>query len=153
MGQIQVVFFNADQGSYAINIENVERIISYSDITALPETSDYILGLLSYQEWILPIIDINKRFYKNLTEYNEKQKILVIQLKEYKVGLLVDEVNKIQTINEEIIEKPSDIINGISPEYIKGMIKSDDDIVILLDAEEIFKGDKKTELIEMIKDN
>lgn len=153
MDQTQAVFFSADQGKYAINIENVERIIGFSDITPLPETSDYVLGLLSYQERILPIIDINKRFYNKPVEYNQTNKILVIQLEEYKVGLLVEEVKEIQTINNEVIEKPSEIIKGISPEYIKGMIKRDDEIIILLEAEEIFKGDKKTELIEMVQDN
>jgi purine-binding chemotaxis protein CheW len=153
MEQTQAVFFSADQGNYAINIENVERIIGFSEITPLPETSDYVLGLLTYQERILPIIDINKRFFNKSIEYNATNKILVIQLEEYKVGLLVEEVKEIKTINDDIIEKPSEIIKGISPEYIKGMIKNDDEIIILLEAEEIFKGDKKAELIELIQED
>lgn len=153
MGQTQVVFFSIDQGKYAMNIENVERIIGYSNVTPLPETSDYVLGIISYQEKILPIIDLNQRFYNNPLEYNETNKILVIQLEGYKLGLLVDEVKEIKSIDDDTIEKSSEIIEGISPEYIKGLIKRDDEIIILLEAEEIFKGDKKEELLEMIQEN
>src|SRR5690554_5391384 len=138
MGQTQVVFFSIDQGKYAMNIENVERIIGYSNVTPLPETSDYVLGIISYQEKILPIIDLNQRFYNNPLEYNETNKILVIQLEGYKLGLLVDEVKEIKSIDDDTIEKSSEIIEGISPEYIKGLIKRDDEIIILLEAEEIF---------------
>lgn len=150
MGQAQVVFFSIYQGEYAINIEYVERIIGYSEMTHLPEASDYVLGLLDYQEGVLPIIDLNKRFYNNFLEYDEESKILVISLQEYKIGLVVDKVKGVQTIDCEIIEKTSKIINGILPEYIKGMVKTEDGIVILLEAEELFKGNRKVELIETI---
>lgn len=153
MGQTQVVFFSIDQGEYAMNIEYVEKIIGYSEMTHLPETSDYVLGLLAYQEKVLPIIDLNKRFYNNFLEYDEESKILVISLKEYKIGLVVDEVKGVQTIDDKIIERTSKIINGILPEYIKGMIKTEDGIVILLEAEKLFKGNKKVEILETIQDH
>lgn len=153
MQQTQGVFFSIRQEEYAIDIEYVERIIAYSKPTPVPEVSDYVLGLLPHQEGVFPLVDLNKRFHDHFLEFDEKSKILIIALEEYKMGLVVDEVKGVQTIDSTTIEEASEIVNGILPEYIKGVIKEEDDIVILLQAERLFVGDKKEELIEIIQEH
>lgn len=153
MSQTQVVIFQINQKELAIHIDRVERIIGYSSITPLPETSDYVLGLINYQDSIIPVIDINKRLFKKSLEYDENSKILVIQLEEYKVGLLVGEVREIQSIDDDTIENPSGIIQGVSPKYIEGLIKKEDEIIIFLDVEKIFQGDQQKELLHMLQDD
>lgn len=153
MSQTQVVIFQVNQKELAIHIDRVERIIGYNSITSLPETSEYVLGLINYQDSIIPVIDLNKRLFRETQEYDENNKILVIQLEEYKVGLLVGEVNEIQSIDDGMIEKPSGIIQGVSPKYIKGLIKKEDNIILFLDVKTIFEGQQKKELINIAQDS
>ncbi len=146
---IQMVVFRAEEGNYAVNIDRVERIIGYSKITAIPETSDYVLGMINYQDSILPIVDLSRRFYPGGTHHGKECKILVIALDGYKVGLLVDSVEEIASIDEERIETPSSVIEGISPEYITGLIKDGEDIIIYLNVDKIFQNEKEAELINI----
>lgn len=147
----QVVVFSAGDEKYAIDIDRVERIIEYSESTPLPETSDYVLGLITYQENILPVIDLNQRFYRVKSTKGDDSKILVVSLEEYKIGLLVDTVTEINSIESEMIEKPLGLVRGISSNYIKGLIKKEGSIIIYLDVVEIFKGRAEKELQEITK--
>lgn len=151
MSQTQMVICYIANQEYAIHIDYVERIIEYSTITPLPETADHVLGILNYQDSILPIIDLNKRLFKKSTDYREDSKILVIQLEKYKIGLLVDSVNEVKSIEDDRIESPSGMVKGIAPYYIKGLIRKDDKIIIFLEIEEIFQGEQQKELIHMIQ--
>ena len=153
MSQTQMVICHIAKQEYAIHIDYVERIIEYSTITPLPETADHVLGILNYQDSILPIIDLNKRLFKESTDYREDSKILVIQLEKYKIGLLVDSVNEVKSIEDDKIERPSGMVKGIAPHYIKGLIRKDDKIIIFLEIEEIFQGGQQKELMHMIQDN
>ena len=74
---------------------------------------------------------------------------MVIALDGYKVGLLVDSVEEIASIDEERIETPSSVIEGISPEYITGLIKDGEDIIIYLNVDKIFQNEKEAELINI----
>lgn len=151
MGQeIQVVIFKIYQQKYAVDIAQVGRIIGFSETTLIPETSNYILGVITYQEKILPIVDLNMRFYKKGTEHGKDSKILVINWDQCNLGLLVDEVLEIKNIEKESIEAPPTIVNGISQKYIKGLIKKDKDIIIYLEVEEVFTGSQEKELKEII---
>lgn len=147
--EAQVVIFNIDKDKYATSIASVERIIGFSPTTPVPDTSDYVLGVIPYQDNILPVVDLNKRFYHKDTEYNQDSKILVIQLKDYKIGLLVDAVSEIKAIDEDMIQQSSGMIKGISTNYIKGMIKKDDEIIIYLEIGKIFQGEQHKELAEI----
>lgn len=152
MQQIQIVICQIANQEYAIHIDYVERIIEYSTTTPLPETADYVLGILNYQDSVLPVIDLNKCLFKRSTNYGQESKILVIQLEDYKIGLLVDCVNEIKSIEKNNIEKPSGMIQGIAPRYIKGLIKKDEKIVIFLEMKEIFQGEQQKELIQIVQD-
>src|SRR5690554_6614057 len=105
--------------------------------------------MINYQDSILPIVDLNRRFYSHSIEHREECKILIIGLDGYKVGLLVDSVEEIVSIHQDTVEKPSSMIEGISPEYITGLIKREEDIIIYLRVDKIFQRERETELINI----
>lgn len=150
---IQMVVFRAGKGIFAIHIDKIERIIGYEKITSLPDTSDYILGLISYQDRIMPIVDLNQRLFRQPLEYKDDCKILVLSIHGYPIGLLVDSVEEIKSVVENVIEKPANIMVGISPQYINGLIKDDEDIIIDLDVDQIFKPEEKDELFNVVSNS
>ncbi len=134
----QVIIFSNCEQNFALELERIERIIEYSKPKKLPETAEYIKGVIKYNEKVLPIIDLNLRLYGNPGEIKENSKIIVILWKGSHLGLVVDEILGIRTIDEEAFEESAIGEGSVSSEYIKGFIKIQEDIIIVMDTDKLF---------------
>jgi len=152
MGAIRmkkVIIFNNNKQNFALEIERIERIIEYSRPRKLPETADYILGVIKYNEKVLPVIDLNKRLYGRDGEISESNKIIVVLWKNAHLGLVVDDILGIRTIDEESFEESQIGEESISSEYIKGFIKIEEDIIILMDTDKLFSFLQAKEILDL----
>jgi purine-binding chemotaxis protein CheW len=145
----QVIIFSNNKQNFALEIERIERIIEYSRPRRLPETAEYILGVIKYNEKVLPVIDLNKRLYGRDGEIKEGNKIIVVLWKNAHLGLVVDDILGIRTIDEESFEESQIGEESISSEYIKGFIKIEEDIIILMDTEKLFSFIQAKEILEL----
>lgn len=145
----QVIIFNNCQQNFALEIDRIERIIDYSSPKKLPETADYIQGVIKYNEKVLPIIDLNMRLYGAPGELSGSSKIIVILWHNAHLGLIVDDILGIRTIDEESFEDSTIGEGSISSEYIKGFIKLDEDIIILMDTDKLFSFVQTRELLDL----
>lgn len=143
----QVIVFVNNNQSFALDISKIERIIEFENAKKIPQSSSYLLGVIQYNDKILPIIDLTKRFYHVETAKNEDAKIIIVQWKNSNIGILVDEVIGIQSILEDDFEESINNDLKISKEYILGFIKSKEDITILIDPDAIFDVEEEKELI------
>ncbi len=148
----QVIIFNNCQQNFALEIDRIERIIDYSSPKKLPETAEYIQGVIKYNEKVLPIIDLNMRLYGTPGEIKPSSKIIVILWHSAHLGLIVDDILGIKTIDEESFEDSSIGEGSISSEYIKGFIKLDEDIIILMDTNKLFSFMQTRELLDLKED-
>ncbi len=142
----KILTFLVKDEYYAADIMEVERILGYEELTALPEAPSYMIGLMKYEGIILPVISLRRRFNFE-EELNINSKIIVVKREDYRVGILVDQVTEVKSIDRAKIEMPSYITSAISSRYIKGIIKEENKIVILLSLESILTS-KEKELIE-----
>lgn len=152
MGEIrmkQVIIFSNNKQNFALEIERIERIIEYSRPRKLPETADYILGVIKYNEKVLPVIDLDKRLYGRDGAIRENSKIIVVLWKNAHLGLVVDDILGIRTIDEESFEESQIGEESISSEYIKGFIKIDEDIIILMDTDKLFSFIQAKEILDL----
>ncbi|MTI69514.1 MAG: purine-binding chemotaxis protein CheW [Firmicutes bacterium] len=149
----KVVILKTQDRKYAIDVYNVERILEYTKPKALPETSEHIIGIMSYEESILPVIDLNKRLYKEGYLDTGDNKIVVIIWEDHRLGLMVDDVLEIKDIEEDKIHKKDSVNTEIKKEYLKGFIKEEEDIIIYLNPNKIFSSSQKEELKGVIKDS
>ena len=152
MGEIrmkQVIIFSNNKQNFALEIERIERIIEYSRPRKLPETADYILGVIKYNEKVLPVIDLNKRLYGRDGEISVSNKIIVVLWKNAHLGLVVDDILGIRTIDEESFEESQIWEESISSEYIKGFIKIEEDIIILMDTDKLFSFLQAKEILDL----
>ncbi|HBG37869.1 MAG TPA: chemotaxis protein CheW [Clostridiaceae bacterium] len=142
----KVVVFKIDNEEFAVSIIQVERILGYTEPTKIPESPDFIKGVITYQDEILPIMDLKKKFNLSDTKLKDNPKIVVVKSEDKKVGLIVDLVSEVMNVDDSMIEEAPSIVKGISNEYISGMIKLNDRIIILIDTEKILTNDEMSKI-------
>lgn len=142
-----IVFINNNQ-KFALYVSKVEKIIEYQQPKKLPDSSTYFLGVIKYNDAILPIIDLSKRLYNIESTNKIETKIVVVTWKDKLVGLVVDDIIGIRNFSTEQFED-SNLDLEISNDYIIGFIKSDDDIIVALDIDKVFNKEQEEELISI----
>ncbi len=134
--------FTLGKEEYGIEICYVTEIIGIQAITEIPELPDYVRGIINLRGKIIPVIDVRLRFRKEPVEYNDRTCIIVIDIKEISVGLIVDTVSEVLSIQEENIVPPPEIKTGFHNRYIKGIGKADNSVKLLLDCEKLLNDDE-----------
>ncbi|KEH98129.1 chemotaxis protein CheW [Clostridium massiliodielmoense] len=145
--ETKILIFNINNQYYATYIKEVERILGYEVPTNLPDSPEFIEGVINYEGNILPIMSIAKKF--NIPESNNKKnaKIVVIKEPQNKIGVIVDIVSEVRNICLEDIEEPPNIISEASKTYIEGLIKLDGKIIIFLNIGKILTDEEKEAIL------
>jgi purine-binding chemotaxis protein CheW len=143
--------FTLDGSVYGIPILFVTEIIGIQNITRVPETPDYLKGIINLRGKIIPLIDVRLKFGKEAQEYSERTCIIVIDVNGFVVGLIVDRVDDVLTIEQDDIAVVPENSLGFENRYIEGIGKTGESVVLLLSAEKLLKHDEM-ELIEKIAD-
>lgn len=142
--------FTLDGEVYGIEIRHVTEIIGIQAITKVPEVPDYVKGIINLRGKIIPVIDVRLKFGKEAMEYNDRTCIIVIEIGEVSVGLIVDNVDEVLTIEDDAIAAPPASKTGFENRYIKGIGKAGENIQLLLDCEKLLKNEE-IEMIEGLK--
>ena len=136
--------FNLSQETYGIEIIKVQEIIGMMNVTKFPKTPDFIRGVINLRGKVIPVIDIRKKFCLEDIEDTEKTCIVVVQVEmENEVfceGIIVDEVSEVVDIESSNIELPPSFELEEEREFIKGIGKIEDKVIILLDVSKIISG-------------
>lgn len=136
MKEIKILVFKLGNESYATDIMEVERILGYEEPTMLPDSPDFLFGVIDYETNVLPIISLSKKF--KINEGNIKdRKIIVLKRENGKFGIAVDSVSEVQSISEEDIKNPESLSMLISQKYISGLVKRNNNIIILINLDKI----------------
>lgn len=141
--ELKVLIFCINDEYFATDIMEVERILGYEIPTEIPDSPNFVDGVINYEGSILPVISLAKRFNLKAQEIKSESKIIVAKQQNSKIGIIVDVVSEVKDINEKFIEQPPEVIVGISKRYIKGLIKDDKKIIIFLNLSAILTDDEK----------
>jgi purine-binding chemotaxis protein CheW len=133
--------FSLGSESYGIEIRNVTEIVGMQPITNVPELPDYIKGIINLRGKIIPVLDVRARFKKSSIPYNERTCIVVIDIKDISVGMIVDAVEEVISILGNEIVPPPDL-NKAGRKYIKGIGKTERQVILLLDCEKLLDDDE-----------
>ena len=145
--EIKVLIFSINGEHYATNIMEVERILEYEKATKIPDSPEFVDGVINYEDKILPVITLSKRFNLPSTIIGEKSKIIVAKQSRGKIGIIVDLVSEVKDVLIENIEDSPELIEGISKRYIKGLIKIDGKIIIYLNISAILTEEEKNQIL------
>ena len=135
----QYMTFKCSDEIYGISIKYVNEIIGLSQITKVPETQDYLIGLINLRGKIIPVIDVRIRFGKEPLEYNDRTCVIVIDVKSTVIGLIVDAIDEVAAFAEnEITPPPSVSYLAIqAKKYVFGIGRVNGEVKLLLDPDKL----------------
>jgi len=146
----QIVSFRLANEEYGVDIMRVQEIILMGKITKMPEVPDYICGLINLRGHVIPIVDLRKRFGLPAQENTEHTRTIVVNVHDRTIGIVVDAVSEVLRISAEQIEPPPSSVSGVDHNYIRGLVKFDEKLLILLNIEEILSQVDQTKLVGSI---
>lgn len=137
------VTFKSGNEFFGLKIEYVNEIIVFQEITAIPESEDYIKGLINLRGKIIPVIDVRLRFKQEPFEYNDRTCIIVINYKENVVGLIVEKIAEVVEITEDnILISPSiGKADKSQNKYVYAIGKVGDQVKLLLDPNRLLNDE------------
>jgi len=142
-GDLQLVAFNVGRENFGVDVRKVEGVISLVDITRMPRAPDFVEGIINLRGQIIAVIDLAKRLGIEGTERSEKTRIVVVESRDVKVGLIADSPEVITISAENVEPSPAIAVGGVESAFIKGVVKMDEKLLILLDVDEVLSEEER----------
>ncbi len=142
----QLVVFELANEFYGINIAMVESIIKMQAITQLPQTPAYVLGVTNLRGSVLPVIDLRARFILDAAEDTRQTRIMIVTMGNIKAGIVVDAVSEVLRISDESIEPLPPMINSVDSAFLKGIVRLENRLIILLELGRVLNLDEQRSL-------
>ena len=134
---IQLVTFRIGEEEFGVDILAVQEIIRLMQITMVPRAPAFIEGVINLRGKVIPVINMRTRFGMPALEHDSNTRIVVMELEQKIVGFLVDGVSEVLRIPAGTVEDPPPVVAGIGSEYIRGIGKLDDRLLILLELDNL----------------
>ena len=138
----QLVTFQLGVEKYGIDIMDVNEIWKVENIRAIPNAPTYVEGIFNLRGDIVPIINLHKRFHLKKVLFNEDDELLsgsiILNINGQKLGVIIDKVLRVITIDMDQVQPPPQIISGIGAEYIQGVVQTEEGYLIILDIRRLF---------------
>jgi len=140
---LQLVTFKVADEEFGLDILKVQEIIRIMDITRVPRAPAFVDGVINLRGKVIPIIDLRRRFGMERREHDQQTRIIVIELDRLIVGFVVDSVSEVLRIPASTVEAPPSIVAGVDAEYISGVGKLEDRLLILLDLDKLLSANER----------
>lgn len=134
---MQLVSFKLAHEEYGIEITKVQEIILPGEITRVPQTPDYIKGLINLRSMVIPIVDLRLRFGLPEEAASEETRIMVVNVRGKTIGIVVDAVSEVLRVSQDQIARPPPTVAGCGREHLTGLVKLEGRLLILLDIDKI----------------
>jgi purine-binding chemotaxis protein CheW len=138
--------FALESEEYGIQILKVKEIIGMMAITSVPQTDEYVKGVINLRGRVIPVIDLRLKFGIQAADYTERTCIIVAEIvgedSVIPIGLVVDAVSEVNNIKADEIEDPPTFGTSVETDYILGMAKKEDGVKILLDINRVLRADE-----------
>ena len=143
---LQLVSFEVGEEEYAVPILSVQEINRMMQITSVPQSPSFVEGVINLRGKIIPVIDLRKRFGLTELENSDDVRIIVVEVANRVIGFTVDRVNEVLRIGSSIVEPPPSMVCGLDTDYVQGVGKLDDRLLILLHLEKLFSAAEMAEI-------
>lgn len=137
------VTFKSGNEYFGIQIKYVNEIIVFQEITEIPESEEYIKGLINLRGKIIPVIDVRLRFKQPPIEYTDRTCIIVVNVQSVVVGLIVEKIAEVvEILEEDILPSPSiGVDDKVQQRYVYGIGKVGENVKLLLDPDKLLNDD------------
>ena len=138
----QLVTFQLGEELYGIDIMDVKEIVRVQSIRAIPNAPAYVEGIFNLRSEIIPIINLHKRFHIKKLVSSEEDELLsgfvILDIDGMKLGIIIDRISRVITIEKEDIQAPPQMLSGIGAEYIRGVVRQEEGYLIILNIRDLF---------------
>ena len=146
----QLIVFKVGVEEFAIDILLSKEIVVMCNITPIPETEDYVEGVMNLRGNLVPVIDLKKRLRASDSGGRRHGRIIVARLEGKLIGLVVDEASEVLKVNNEAIEPPPDVIAELGIDYIAGIVNVNGRFITLLDLSKALSAEIISNLDEVM---
>ena len=147
LGEIQLVVFDLASEHYGVDIADVREIMRMQTITKVPGAMAYIEGVINLRGKVLPVLDLRKRLGLHIGDLTEESRIVVIDIATGEVGVIVDAVTEVLRVQNSAIEGPSSMLAQGNSDYLRGIAKLSDRLIILLDLNKLLSSKAESDAI------
>ncbi len=151
---LQLVTFQLSEELYGIDIMDVKEIVTLQEIRSIPNAPSFVEGLYNLRGEIIPIINLHKRFHLRKAQLGDDETLLsgfiIVDIDGMKLGVIIDKVERVISIDYKEIQPPPQMITGIGAEYIQGVVNQKTGYMIILDIRKLFNA-RELQKIEEIR--
>jgi purine-binding chemotaxis protein CheW len=144
--EVRLIAFRVGPETFALDIMAVRQIIPYKGSTSVPTAPRFVEGVIIVGSAVVPVIDLRTRFYPGVIDSVDRPLVLITHSTSGLIGLKVDEVRRIITVQSESLLPPPAIVNGVRGEFLVAVIKHFDKVFLLIDLESVLSVEEKREL-------
>lgn len=150
-GLVQLVGFNIADEKFGVDILMVQEIIRAAEITSVPNSPEFVEGVINLRGNIIPVIDLRKRLHLfRGKQTGLKTWVLILSIGDRVVGFVVDRVTDVLKIQEESIEPPPDIVvTGLESQYIQGVCEINNQLLVIIDFDLVLFNEEQQILREI----
>ncbi len=143
LNEVELAIFEVGDITCAIKIDKIQEINKNLEISAVPHAPDYIRGMQNLRGTIITILDLHSRFGLEQKPFNEDMRIIVVENKDEKIGLLVDKMLDVMYADTNDFESPPSNVQGIAGSFFSNIYKMEGKLAAILDIDEILISNER----------
>ena len=145
----RLITFILGEEKYGLDILKVRELISFPEgLTRIPGMPDFIIGMFNLRGLVIPVMDLRKKFKMSSEERHEFSVIIIVEVDNKNIGLTVDSVSDVIFVKDEDMQDTSELAVNVDTKFIKGVAKTRDEMIILLDIDYLLSKEEFDKLIE-----
>jgi len=148
---LQLVTFALGNEEYAVDILKVQEINRMTEIARVPNAPPFVEGVINLRGKVIPVISLRQRFGLSETVSDEKSRIMIMDIQGITIGVVVDAVSEVLRIPASTVDEAPQVASDISTEFIQGIAKLEDRLIILIDMDRLIEKSEGTAMLEATK--
>lgn len=142
----KLVTFRLGDDHFAADVHAVERVLRYTPPTSVPDMPEYIEGVMDYLGRVVPVVNLRRRFELPSIEARPETRTLVLNVAGEWIGVVVDAVTEVTPFDPLSVAPPPKLFRGLASEYLKGIVRQGERLVIYLDVEHLLSTTERIAL-------
>lgn len=144
--QVQLVTFRVGGEEFGLDVFSVHEILRYQGVTPVPRAPAFVEGVLDVRGSVIPVVDLRRRFEVREFAWDDDTRIVLVEYSGERLGLVVDSVTEVLRAPETSISPPPAYIRGLAAEFVRGIVRLEQRLVILIDLERILSSEERIAL-------
>lgn len=144
--QLQIVIFRLGTEEFGLDVFSVHEILRYQEVRPVPRAPEFVEGVIDVRKRLIPVVDLRKRFEVPAEGTDGETRIMLVDFGGERLGLIVDAVTEVVRISETSVSPSPSYFRGLAAEYIRGIARVEERLVILLEIERVLSSEERIAL-------